>query len=355
MVTYLKNGEATLFAQAPTNLSQNTGSYGGTMTARILSGEDYQHWNVSYCGNGYYTITSLANDRFAVTVPSGYEASSSISLALIPFSPSNDHQKWRFIPTNNGRYKITAMCTNNDSLVFDLQSNSSSPGTAIIQGAWESNNNYDEWYLVPYETALLMGFDDLYDSNDGYWYGTRNQLQKPNNETIIAVKTAHFDCSSSEMIAYMQSCDILFVMTHGLEQSIQISKTGLSLWLTTYDLNNVDLSNLKLAVFLACYAGDPYCSPINFIQKVNNCGAEAVVGFSDQVQTGDLDEFAEVFSKLLMKGFTSGEAIDRIKNPYSYYNPDDPDSIPWIPPMGGLGFLAKIEFVGNSYLTLPHN
>ena len=128
---YFKNGEASLFAQAPTNISQFTGPSGGTMVIQYCSGEDYQHWSVSHCGNGYYKITSVANNYYAVTVPSGYETFSNISLTLAPFSPSNDNQKWRFIPTSNGRFKITALCANNESLVIDLQSGSHNTNLTI--------------------------------------------------------------------------------------------------------------------------------------------------------------------------------------------------------------------------------
>lgn len=155
-VYLLQNRQMERYMQVDDDDAPNYTNNGGIMEIHPLDGDNYQRWNLSFLGDGYYRITSSVSG-YAVTVPTGHETDDNVNLILKPYTGS-DNQKWRITSTKNGSLKIKAKSsesyTTND-LVMSLETALYTNGTNIRQRKYLDNSSYkDEWYLVLPESSV---------------------------------------------------------------------------------------------------------------------------------------------------------------------------------------------------------
>ncbi len=167
---------------------------GGITEIHPLDGGDYQRWNFTYLGDGYYKITSVVSG-YAVTVPTGSATSDNADLILKPYT-GTDNQKWRITLTRNGSSKIKAKSSESytsKDLAMSLETVSYTNGANIQQREYLDDSSYkDEWYCVrmlptngselAYNPAAWAGIPSS--NNNCYAYALNNQLHEPSGNSI---------------------------------------------------------------------------------------------------------------------------------------------------------------------------
>ncbi len=130
----------------------------GIMEQMSFVGDEYQKWIFIHTGDGYYKITSNVSG-YAITVPAGKETTANIDLILKPYTGS-DNQKWKITKTHNGSYKIKAKSSENytaKDLVLDVQAYIVTQNLNIQQREYLDNDSYgDEWWLIPLKNKAII-------------------------------------------------------------------------------------------------------------------------------------------------------------------------------------------------------
>lgn len=108
----------------------------------------------------------------------------------------------------------------------------------------------------------------------------------------------HFtNLSKAEMIRRMKSAKVLFIGTHGTQNSIQL---GPNISLTSSDLIGVDLSNLDFVMLMSCSTGKntnlSNNTVDNFMERLKVCGAKVVIGFNRDIDADEALEYGARFA-----------------------------------------------------------
>lgn len=226
--------------------------------------------------------------------------------------------------TASGAYKLTPLTGEANNRVLALEVGTlgiaNSNGDVLQQRDYVDDTNYkDEWIICEYDTSILLAMEHSDGGvRDDYFTNTAASLQTEKNGIVSVVSTASYSsCSVSSMLNYLQNNNIFFIHTHGEYDKFMISENS---YLTIQDLDNVDLSNVKFALLLTCYAGVGYSdshiennTPYNIIEKMVICGAESVVGFNADTDVDDCNVFAvELAKKLILEERSIQDAISRL-------------------------------------------
>ena len=212
-----------------------------------------------------------------------------------------------------------------------LAANQGSPyteGASLQQQTYTMDWYYeDEWYAIHSDEVTLLALLDENGGSRGSYINTVEYIfQQETHNTWSNIRTQYVNSWTKDAMLYqLQSSNIFFIHTHGQQTGIIIGSDG-SL-LTMDDLNNVDLSNLKLAVLLTCETAKGYSDlhianniPVNIVEKMVLCGAETVIGFDEKTMTSDCNEFAVDLAEWLIYGdLNVNEAIGEAKKKgYTY-------------------------------------
>lgn len=193
-VYFLQNRQTERYMQVDDDDAPNYTHNGGITEIHPLDGGDYQRWNFTYLGDGYYKITSVVSG-YAVTVPTGSATSDNADLILKPYT-GTDNQKWRITLTRNGSSKIKAKSSESytsKDLAMSLETVSYTNGANIQQREYLDDSSYkDEWYCVrmlptngselAYNPAAWAGIPSS--NNNCYAYALNNQLHEPSGNSI---------------------------------------------------------------------------------------------------------------------------------------------------------------------------
>ena len=123
---------------------------------------DYQLWNISNLGNGYYKIVNAYNNK-AISVKTGEENQDSSRIIQKSYNGSFS-QQWKITITNRGYYKIaprsgeaysTDWCMSaDDGILF-------ANGWKIEQKEYTDNTYLrDEWCIIPCTTWVEFSYDN---------------------------------------------------------------------------------------------------------------------------------------------------------------------------------------------------
>ena len=155
---FIQNREQELYLQIDNDDAPNYSNNGGIMEIFPLDGENYQRWVFTYVGTGYYKITSPVSG-FAITVPTGYENNTDVSLVLTPYTGS-DNQKWCITSTTGEGVKIKAKSSFGNTtydLVMDLETlgdNQPIAGLKVQQRIYIDNSSYNDEWLIKHSIYL---------------------------------------------------------------------------------------------------------------------------------------------------------------------------------------------------------
>lgn len=118
--------------------------------------------------------------------------------------------------------------------------------------------------------------------------------------------------SKSDVISWMNHCNIFFIHTHGSAGTMQISQSSPTLLYTT-DLSNENLTNLLCAVLLSCKSAKYIPTTVHMTQTFVNRGATCAVGFNDDISMDAANSFAGYFAEYTMKyGHSVAYSIQQI-------------------------------------------
>ncbi len=293
---------------------------GATMEIWEFDGGDDQRWDIVYLNNGYYKIVSAASG-FALSVPVGSTTVADVDLEQSHYS--NGHrQQWKIILTENGSYKIKARASESspNDLVMDVETLTENPTEQKVQQRiYADNNSYgDEWYITCHDDYLykLLALNIAGQGRNSYFKDV-SPIISANLGTDIY--TDYYEShSKSEMLEFLYNNEIFIIHTHGNKDVIQISEEGATL--SNADIEQMDLSNLKFALLVACYTGLDYSesnitnnTPGNFIEQMICNGAETVVGFSCKINITDGNTFAKhLMEFMIVEGYSVSGAISQI-------------------------------------------
>ncbi len=268
---------------------------------------------------GYYWINPYNSDYHY-----GYNAtatnSSDYPLTVTQNTPSTT--QWKMVKVSNQTYTIVSN-SDPDYVISELNNQ------AIVRTIPynDQNNPRDEWILWCNDNSKLLAINDVDNADrSAYFIQTKAYL-----ESIVEGITSIVNCETfyglndSEMINYMQNNDIFIIHTHGMQTGFKTSQYN---YLEIDDLNNIDLSNLKFALLLTCETGMGYDlshiinnTPVNIVEKMVICGAETVIGFSEEVYVNDSNLFAkEIAYNLINERMSVSEAVRNIS--HNYYQKD---------------------------------
>lgn len=205
---FIQNRQRGKYIQVDDNDAPGYNNNGGIMEIWTLDGEDFQRWQFTYLGEGFYKISS-AISGLVITVPIGEEENDNVDLILTTYV-GTDNQKWSIAPTTGSGVKIKAkssfQCTDKD-LVMDLETKSffqSVNGLNVRQRKFVLNNSYnDEWIL----TASVM-ITNYYDSTFS------------GNNTLIS---NIYEANSFANTVFSELCGIKLLMQGGATQLLSAS------------------------------------------------------------------------------------------------------------------------------------
>ena len=309
----------------------------------------YHRWKLSHVGEGYYIITSMANNM-AITVKNGDEHSTAKDLILQPYPymvngvNKSENQKWRITSTPNNAYKICALSsdsTPDHTLVMDLEIPSwiqlhithNYGGLNVRQDLYVNNSSYrDEWCLVPYKITMygiLADADLLYDHNhltsiqdsattlwnlkyqtqikSGVFSGA--ECKSDLLDTNIFVVRSHGECIYSPANSHDQLATIIllnknsplnFLMSHDVFYAGTDSVTKI--------LSSEDYSNLDIALFIGCKTGAGGTYADNLPSRVVSLGATCSIGCKYTVNCDYANTWTMLFFQKLCTGTTYDEA-----------------------------------------------
>ncbi len=111
--------------------------------------------------------------------------------------------------------------------------------------------------------------------------------------------------TKSDMKRRMQASKLFYIHTHGNYDAFLLSPTVI---LTREDLSGVDLSEMSLILLLTCKGGYGGYSPTrtydsNIVERLVSCGVETVIGFSENTQVSNCNNFAKRFSFFVIQDY----------------------------------------------------
>lgn len=326
---FIKNREFDRYLQIDNNDSPDYDTAGAIMEQWEFDGGAYQKWTLTSLNNGYYKIISAQSGK-ALTVAEGDISTTNVSLVQESYSGAN-RQQWKITQTDAGYFKIKPRSSEDldDDLAMAVGWGLPNDvnGINIEQRVYADDEDYqDEWQVCNFDTSLLMAIEDVDGAaRDEYFAFTEEHLQTVKNSMISTVSTIEFsECTVTNMISYLKSSDIFIIHTHGNKDRFQIGDGSV---ITMQNLQNTDLSNIDLAVLLTCRTGRDFNrsniennDPQNMVEQMVVCGAETVIGFSEDTYVSDCNNFApDLMKKIIKDGLSVQDAVDSIEYKWPRY------------------------------------
>lgn len=358
---YIKNTASNLYLNAFDSLSLNQASFSGTSAQTWIFTEFTEGY---YANLGYYTIMNKATGTYLIA-PAEPEDGALVSVeSYIPVTSSNEYERqiWRFIELENGKCLIQSRSMDT-SYGFYL-----SHGTMGIYGYdvmidpyWPELSDYAyylEWEIHDYTTDdfdyRLLAYNEPYlcycsneispctcddtcpcqnfpdedpctacENRDLYLDPTADLLYTYKGHLNKSISTYFYkEMSKTIMADLLTDCELFIIHTHGAQNYIQIDSTNTDNdFFCIEDFNNLDLSNLKLAVLLTCSTAEGYDEnnialdrPTNIVEKMICQDAETVIGFAEPTLITDCNDFAYSLMEKIASGKTVSAAIQLTKN-----------------------------------------
>ena len=322
---FIRNGHLEKYVQIDDGDSNNNyNTEGAILELWTGTGVSFQKWIFEYLHNGYYKIISYRSGK-VISVQSGYENTGNHALRQETYNGSF-RQQWSITLTPFGMYKIKPRSSEAYSTdwVMCCGEGIGGNGRNVEQREYSSNTIYkDEWIIESTEyDARLLAIKEGGVIRDEYFPASANLLSS--YLTTDIQRYAYEEISDDLMIHYLENCSFYVIHTHGQQNGIKLSSSNC---LIMSELSSADLSDLEFALLLTCNTGlGGYDStrvannnPYNFVEQMICCGAETVIGFSDNTSVVDCNKFVIDFLELTLEyGYSVSEAIEEID--YSTYS-----------------------------------
>ncbi len=273
-------------------------TYNSNALLSSINGGDEQKWYLAYDSEGYYSISCIISNNnvsytYYLTATNDYDVSFSPFIADPMNSEKNSsRQLWSFNTSTNDNIIIKPMCY--DSLYLSTYINELAYDNyeyyADLSSYTDNSDLSDEWNIFQKPDAVLLSSKEFNE------YSRDKFLNKASDISKNACTNDFDSLEKAQMISLLQSTDTIFIFTHGNKNSINISDNE---FLSSSDIENLDLSNLKLVVLLSCSCAeggyDPTREPTNFLETLIYCGAETVIGFDEKINVANAANFISDF------------------------------------------------------------
>lgn len=250
-----------------------------------ITGANEQKWELSYYSEGHYKISYFnGSSTYYLTATNDYDISLS-SLMTSESGYTSTAQLWSFNTSDNGNIIIKPMCYDNFYLFSDPAQPLPNDSYGYYAGLCSYTNNSDlsdEWNIFQKSDVIIL-------TNNTF--GTERNYLYEYNIPGISCTNDFSTLEKEQMKSLLKSTETIIIYSHGNSNSIQISSDN---YLTTADIEDEDLSNLKLAVLVCCSCGENGDNP-NFLETLIDCGVETVIGFDIQINEINGAVFAKYF------------------------------------------------------------
>ena len=278
---------------------------------------NHSKWQFSYVGEGYYYIQSAHSGKY-LTVSNNSLADGA---PIIQTSVVSDSCQWKISVSSDGQYVFTPKSDGTESMALSLESQQTVAGVNLAQKTYiDDDNDMDEWFI--YYDASFLGL--LHRDT-----GTRDAFIEPCKNIFDDCETLgkySSDYPQQEMGNIMENSKIFVIHTHGNQTGFLIQdhkpfETDDAFYME--NIQQLDLSQVKLIIFLTCEGGLGGYSqenvdngtPTNLVEACVASGAETVIAFSDITHIGNCNVWIEAFFGIMNEGKTVTEAIEVISNP----------------------------------------
>ncbi len=323
---YIQNADALKYMQIDNDEEPSYSTNGALMELWGYDGEDQQRWHINKLSGSYYQII-CEKSGLALSVQEDYPNKSGKALVQEPYVGAT-RQQWTITRTSRGTYVIRPRSGESYSKDWCMCAGTSflgiTDGLNVEQKEYSNDSSLkDEWYLYnTYITSLLAIADVDGGNRNSYFTPTSQYFSHWVSESVYTETYTSY--TVQDMIQCMQRSSIFYIHTHGTRTSFKISN---SLYITTSDLANVNLTHMDFALLLTCdtgkggydqarvNAGTPY----NMVERLVCCGVKTVIGFSDETKLGACNWLAENFTQLMLETDTTiAEALRSLSNNTQY-------------------------------------
>lgn len=265
----------------------------------------YAKWNFIYSGLGYYYIKSAYSNKYL----SVCNPITSSSLAIIQTSSSSDACKWKISVTNDGNYIFVSKMTEK---VISLPYSTDTNGIDLQQITYTNDNSYiDEWVISKSYDVSLIAIPESYDRTS-FFERTKSNLALLGYDNNVYAEQTHMN--HNFMIEHMEKSKITVIRTHGSQTSIVTSNDSINVnKMSSFPADK--LSNSELIIYGACETGKGKVSSTNLVNATFDVGADIVIGFEEQVRSGEVNMWIGAFFDALKDGET---VFQSCKNADSY-------------------------------------
>ena len=212
--------------------------------------------------------------------------------------------KWRIEAGNEG-YKIVSY--SDSSMVLATYSSNSTAGQKLILGDYVDTTSYrDEWELHEKRDYTLMYIG--YEVGDPLMPPILNAVSQALETNAGMRGYGYTSLSKTDLLVHLASTSVFSCITHGLPTSISATDG----YLAVSDINSFSSSafdNLRFVYLGACYTGYDKEDFDNLVNAVYNKGADAVLGFIDEIWVEEANLWTQVFMTTLSEGATLEDAM----------------------------------------------
>ncbi len=314
-VYFIQNRTYERFAQIDNDKAPNYSASGAAIEQFPIDGGDYQKWNLTALGDGYYKILSVKSG-LALSVKAGHETSKMGDIIQEAYTGAT-RQQWKIIKTANGSYKIKARSSEGYTtydLVLDVNTQGlhSVDGLNLKQREYVNNTSYkDEWFLFRVGTEIgIVGIATSGHDHDSCYNGVLNSLAMMGNYNTVSCNLVSI-MTKSECLGVLQNSRVFVSRSHGgysATSSYIATKSDGSMWMSSVDIYNFDtntvlknLNGVYLAVYSGCHTayGGTGSSARNLVTASVKAGADYAIGFADSIDCDAGSEWLEVFFEYL--------------------------------------------------------
>lgn len=265
-----------------------------------------QRWIFTHLGDGYYSIKSANGSSYYMGVLDDSTANN--QNIVLRTGSITDGMKWRISTTSRGNYKLTPKTgeANNRVLAVGWYA-ANANGINIQQRDYVDDTNLkDEWALHMQKDYTLM-------------YIGRSVGDPAMPPIVSAVNVAfqtnanmegygYTSLTKDELLVHLSSSSIFSCITHGAVTAI--ATTDGVLQISDLDvLGSTAFDNLKFVYFGACLTGTGASGGTNLVNAVYNKGADAVLGFTTNVDVSETNSWTLSFMSTLATGVTINSAL----------------------------------------------
>ena len=273
-----------------------------------FEGTNDQKWIFELQQDGYYTIKSVHSNLYL----SVKDNASNSGADVIQNSGGNaDGQRWSVTKTNNGAYKIKAKCAGSLDLCLKKGTYVFYPNKLVHMTYSDDSAYDDEWEIIGKKDYTLMYIG--YETDDPLMPPILNSVSQALQINAGMDGCEYTALSKNDLIIYLSSSNVFSCITHGTKTSLAASDNEL----TVANINALSanaFNDLKFVYLGACSTGDGGASANNLVNSIYSKGADAVLGFKNEIFVVEANLWTDVFMQTLSTGCTIDYAMNVADN-----------------------------------------